>query len=348
MNRNFSPQKMFELMAGEHSPSNTFSGTSADEFAAWKEQTLPAAIATLGAKPPSVDPKPELLAEWRHDDLIKQRWLITVQPNLSATILVARNDSVDADHPAPAILCWHGHGDFGKENVMGNDTSPERKAAIDNANYAYGHHMAKEGFVTFAIDWLGKGDHVEYGKPNWNNMAHDRDWCNLYYLHATMLGMTPLSISLAHGRIATDVVLDLPFVDSNKIGVMGLSGGGTMTLWTALTDPRIKAAEIICYSAYWPSFGFRDINYCGMQVAPGLFSLVHLHDLQGLLAPMPLLIGIGANDACFPIDESMRCFRGAEHIYEAAGARSKLELDLHSGGHGWGGNLSRDFFGKYL
>ena len=121
-----------------------------------------------------------------------------------------------------------------------------------------------------------------------------------------------------------------------------------MTLWTALTDPRFKAAEIICYSAYFPIFGFRDINYCGMQITPGLFSLVHLHDLQGLLAPKPLLIGIGANDSCFAIEESMRCFHGLESIYEAAGVRDVLELDLHQGEHGWGGNLSESFFRRNL
>ena len=64
--------------------------------------------------------------------------------------------------------------------------------------------------------------------------------------------------------------------------VMGLSGGGTMTLWMALGDERFRAAEIICYSDLWAAFGIRDINYCGMQVAPGLFKLVDLPDLQGL------------------------------------------------------------------
>ena len=69
-----------------------------------------------------------------------------------------------------------------------------------------------------------------------------------------------------------------------------------MTLWTTLCDERFKASEIICYSDLWPYFGMRDLNYCGMQVAPGLFKLVNLHDAQGLIAPRPLLVDIGAND----------------------------------------------------
>ncbi|MEI3003490.1 MAG: hypothetical protein V8T87_02555 [Victivallales bacterium] len=106
----------------------------------------------------------------------------------------------------------------------------------------------------------------------------------LYYLHATMLGMTSLSINVAHGKAAISFVSELPGVDKNRIGVMGLSGGGTMAVWMTLCDERIKASEIICYSALWEEFGINDLNYCGMQVAPGLFKLVYLPELQVLIA----------------------------------------------------------------
>ena len=121
-----------------------------------------------------------------------------------------------------------------------------------------------------------------------------------------------------------------------------------MTLWMALCDDRYKAAEIMCYSDLWAHFGFRDINYCGMQVAPGLFKMVDLPDLQGLLAPKPLLIDIGAYDTCFKVDTAMACYRRVEKIYRAAGVEDKLVLDLHPGEHGWGGNCSKEFFGNYL
>ncbi|HET6454634.1 MAG TPA: prolyl oligopeptidase family serine peptidase, partial [Armatimonadota bacterium] len=232
--------------------------------------------------------------------------------------------------------------------VMGNDSSPERKADIERNNYNYGHQMAKAGFVTFAIDWIGAGERNDSNKPNFRSNNWGRDWCNLYYLHATMLGMTTLSINIAHGMAATDFACTLPFVDADKLGVMGLSGGGTMTLWTALYDKRFKAAEIICYSDLWPYFAFHDLNYCGMQITPGLFKLVNLHDLQGLLAPMPLLVDIAANDGCFNVDSAMACYKGLEAIYEGAGASDKLELDMFPGEHSWGGHKSVPFFTRYL
>ena len=163
-----------------------------------------------------------------------------------------------------------------------------------------------------------------------------------------MLGMPSISINVTHGMAATDFVGSLAHVDGKRLGVMGLSGGGTMTLWTAFCDPRIKAAEIMCYSDLWPYFGFRDLNYCGMQVAPGLFKLVNLHDVQGLLAPLPLLVDIGVYDTCFRIDTAAECYRNLQRIYTAAGAADRLELDQFAGEHAWGGNKSVAFFGKYL
>lgn len=121
-----------------------------------------------------------------------------------------------------------------------------------------------------------------------------------------------------------------------------------MALWTGLHDKRVKASEIICYSQVWAYFGIRDLNYCGMQVAPGLYKLVDLPDLQGLLAPKPLLVDIGVHDKCFFIEHSMDCYNQVKNIYKTAEASDKLEIDLFVGNHAWGGNKSVDFFRKYL
>jgi dienelactone hydrolase len=346
--RNLSPHQMFERLALEHRPAYRFAGQTPDDVVAWQRDALPAVLATLGDFPARVPPNPQLLAEWEHDGLVKQKWLIDVQEHLSATCLVNRPRHLPAGRRLPALLCWHGHGPFGKEPVMGNDSSPELRDSIQRHNYAYGHTMAKRGYVTFAIDWIGAGEHNDARKPNWRSLGGSRDWCNLYYLNATMLGMTSLSINIAHGRAATDFACGLPFVDADRLGVMGLSGGGTMTLWSALCDERFKAAGIICYSDLWAHFGMRDLNYCGMQVAPGLYKLVDLPDLQGLLAPRPLLIDIGAYDTCFLVDTAMVCHEQVRRIYEAAGAGERLELDLFPGEHGWGDNRSEAFFGRYL
>ncbi len=346
--RNLSPMTMFARMAAEHRPAMAFRGRTARDFAAWKRKALPAVLATLGDRPGRVPPRPELVAEHEHDGLVKQRWTIDVGRHISAVCLVNRPRGLAREEKRPALLCWHGHGRFGKEPVMGNDSSPELRASIQGCNYSYGHQMAKAGFVTFAIDWMGKGDRDDSKKPHHLRHMGEADWCNPLYLHATMFGTTPLAMNVAQGMVATDFACTLPNVDPKRLGVMGLSGGGTMTLWSALCDARFKAAEIICYSDLWAAFGIRDINYCGMQVAPGLYKLVDLPDLQGLLAPKPLLVDIGAYDSCFRVETAMACYRQLEKIYGAAGAADRLELDLFPREHAWGGNKSVAFFRKHL
>ncbi|MCA1809986.1 MAG: alpha/beta hydrolase family protein [Kiritimatiellia bacterium] len=344
--RNLSPLAMFLEMARSNRPRHAY---VEGDFAAWKARALPEVLATLGEFPAAVPPRPEMVAEWSHAGLRTQKWYLDVGPHISAAFLINFPANIASGAKLPGILCCHGHGAYGKEPVMGNDSGPELRAAIAGANYDYGRQMAQAGFVTFAIDWLGFGERRDGHKPNnFYRGSELRDWCANLYLHATMLGMTTLGINVMHGRAAIDFALSFSEIDPERLGVMGLSFGGTMSLWMTLCDARIKATEIICYSDLWEAFGIRDNNYCGSQVAPGLYRLVDLPDLQGLIAPRPLLVDLGANDTCFRIESSMPCFEKVRRIYQAAAAAEHLHLDLHPGGHAWGGNFSKNFFKHYL
>ncbi|MEO6845739.1 MAG: hypothetical protein ABI443_00605 [Chthoniobacterales bacterium] len=342
---NLSPLDMFIEMAKHHVPQRQFTQFQGT-FAEWKTLTKPEVIHTLGKWPKPVDPCAEKTSEWVDRGVIKRRYLLRVGNGMSVALQV--NLPEGKTGKLPVIFCWSGHdghGMHGKNAVMGNAGGAAVRASIDEYNFDYGHQMAEAGFATFSIDWIGCGELNDSGKYVHN---YGRDWCNLYYLHATMFGMTSLSINLAHGKAATDFVLSLPEIDASKPGVMGLSGGGTMTVWTALTDARFKAAEIICYSDLWAMFGIKNVNYCGMQVAPGLYDLVDVPDLQGLLAPLPLLVDIGAYDECFKMPNAMECFHSAEKIYEAAGAKDLLYLNLFPDSHKWPANKSVEFFERYL
>lgn len=348
MSRNLSPWLMFLGMAERLCPRHAFKAQTQGECRAWRERALPDVLETLGPGPNNVPPNPEVVAEWEAEGVAMRRVLIDVQEELSAALLINHPLDVTSENPRPAILCCHGHGPYGKEPVMGNRSTADIRAHALEANYDYGLKMAQAGFVAFSIDWMGFGERSEAHKPNPGKPAGDRDWCNLYYLLATMLGMTVLGLDVHQGRAAIDYVAGLPFVDEECIGAMGLSFGGTMTLWMTLADDRIKATDIICYSDRFARFGFRDLNTCGSQITPGLFSLVDLPDLQGLIAPRPLLIEIGTRDECFRLDDAMSCYRRVKRIYQATGCPERLELDLFDGGHQWGGNCSVRFFKKYL
>jgi len=313
----------------------------------WRAQALPAVLATLGPPPEPVDPDPELLTEFEYRGVIMQRWLIDVADGLSAIAVVNRPTGPPPVDGYPGLLCWHGHGSFGKEPVMGNASTAAIRDYVAETGLDYGLRMALRGYVTFGIDWMGSGDRNDAHKPNGRPLV-DGDWCNTYYLNATLLGRTVLGMNLAHGQRLLDFVLGLDFVDAGRIGVMGESYGGTLAVWSTLLDDRIGATEIICYSDSFADFALRDLNYCGSQVTPGLFTLVDVSDLHGLIAPGPLLTDISVFDECFRLESSSPCVDRVEAIYTAAGASDRFSHQLFDHGHGWQERGSDEFFKRHL
>ena len=346
MNRNLSINVYFRGLAARHKPKFRFAGSSRQDWQNWRDRLLPAVKATLGRMPEKVPLNPEVQAEWTEDGLAKQRVIFDVEEGLSATAYVFR--PADAGGRLPGILACHGHGPFGKESVMGNRGSAEKAEKIARNNYDYGLQMAGAGFAVIAIDWRGFGDRDDRKKPNFIDNYGGRDPCNMMYLRAGLFGMTVLGMDLHDGTCALDYLCAQEFVDADRIGVMGLSFGGTMTTWMSIVEPRIKASDIICYSDRFAAFAVRDGNFCGSQITPGLYDLCDLPDLHGLIAPRPLLVEIGTYDDCFLLDTAASCFREVEKIYAAAGAAGNLELDLFEGGHAWGGRKSVSFFKKHL
>ena len=346
MMRNLSTLENYLSIVKKHVPTHRFAGSTKSDWEKWKTELLPVVREALGKMPEKVPLNAEILTEWKGDGLIKQRIIFDVEENLSAVALVFRPE--DSEGRLPGILACHGHGEFGKDPVMGNGSSPELQASIDAHNYDYGFQMAQAGYAVIAIDWRGFGQRDEHKKPSFNLQGTNRDMCNIYYLLSTLLGQTTLGLDVHDGKCALDYFCGLDFVDPDRIGVMGLSFGGTMTTWMSLCDERIRATDIICYSDMWAEFGYRDLNFCGSQVAPGMYCKCDVPDLHGLIAPRPLLVEIGAYDDCFLVGSAMKCYREVEKIYAAAGVSEKLELDLFDGPHAWGANRSLDFFKKHL
>lgn len=346
MARNLSPNVYFNTLAAGHRPEFRFAGKTRQDWQKWREALLPKVIATLGKMPAKAPLNPEMQAQWEEDGLIKQRIIFDVESGLSAVAYIFR--PAGAKGLLPGIIACHGHGDFAKDAVMGNRAGSGRAAVIDESNCDYGLAMAKAGYAVIAIDWRGFGERDDRRKPNWSGAYGDCDQCGAAYLRATSLGMTALGLNVHDGRCALDLLCGQDFVDPDRIGAMGMSFGGTMTVWLALTDERIKAADVICYSDRFADFHIRDNNSCGSQMTPGLYDLCDLCDLQGLIAPRPMLVEIGTYDDCFKVDSAMGCFGEVEKIYIAAGVGDKLVLDLFEGGHRWSGRKSVEFFAQNL
>ena len=261
-----------------------------------------------------------------------------------AGIEVAQSPAdMGADGSNPAILCSHGHGDFGKEPVAGNRTTPGYVSDIERMNYDYGWQMAKRGYVTISPDLRVFGERSSEG-----TMVGGRDKCNVHFVRGAILGFYTLTRNIFDFGRCIDYLETRPEVDADRIGMMGLSQGGTQTTFTTAAEPRIKAADIIGYLNPWEGFGINRANFCGSQIVPNIYRYFDTHDIAGLIAPRPLLVEAGYHDLCFFIEDQRISIEALKKIYAAAGIEEDLWVDIHPGPHAFAGNLAFEFFDKYL
>jgi hypothetical protein len=337
--RNFLMGEYYKRKAHEFQSKYRFNGKTQEEVEFWKSKLFAELKKWLGPMPEPVDLNPEIVHEVEDEKLIKRKVLIDLEKNMSAPIWLFIPKTA-LKKPAPAILCCHGHGRFGKDSVMGvtiaND--PERVQEIERLNYDYGLQMACLGFVTIAMDWRGFGERSE------GDIFQGRDECNVNFIKAGLMGYNLLALDVFDGMRCVDYLCSLDCVDSENIGCMGLSFGGTMTTWLSIMDERIKAADIICYSARFAEFALKRGNFCGSQMFFGLHDLCDVPDLHGLIAPRALLAEIGVNDQCFLSDEALSCCEEVKKIYAAAGVPDNYQTDIFDGGHQFAGNRAFKFF----
>jgi hypothetical protein len=345
--RNFSMQKYWMSRAEGWRPLLAFGGGAPEDWAKWREEAYPKFMELLGGFPAKVDMDAEVEYSIPDGDLIRERVVFNSEENMSVPCVVLRPVDMKPDRGGAAILCSHGHGIFsqmsGKNPVAGVRSSPELEQEISIYNYNYAEQMAKAGYLTISPDLRGFGERRDGPDP-----FPGRDACNVNFIKGSILGLYTLTLNIWDMMCCVDYLQTRPEVDPERIGMMGLSGGGTMTTFTAAADNRIKAANIMGYVNSWAGFGIERANFCGMQVVPEIYRYFDTDEIAGLIAPRPLLVDMGIYDECFYIQDLLRGYEGIRQIYAAAGAEDRLDSDVHPHGHSFGGNKALGFFRRYL
>lgn len=156
--------------------------------------------------------------------------------------------------------------------------------------------------------------------------------CHDAAMQALMLGRTLVGERVFDVDRGIDYLASRGDVDMSRIGIMGNSGGGTATLFSAALLPRIAFAMPSCYFCT-----FRDsvmsIYHCADNYFPGLYKYAEMADVMGLFAPKPLVIVAGIQDDIFPIEGTREAFESLQRIYAACGAEDRCHLVEGAGGH---------------
>jgi hypothetical protein len=341
--RYFSMIEYLNRRAKDWRPQLSFQGSTQAEWAQWHETAHAKLMELLGTFPEPVDLAAETVYAIEEDGLIRERVIFDSEAFMSVPCVVLRPADMPANGSGRAIICCHGHGPFGKEPVAGNATTLELRANIALHHYNYGQEMARRGYLTICPDLRVFGERADGGNP-----YPGRDKCNVHFIRGMIMGLYTLTLNIWDIRRCVDYLQTRPEVNPVRIGMMGLSQGGTMTTFATAIEPRIVAADIMGYVNSWERFGVQRANFCGSQVVPGVFTYFDTHDIAGLIAPRPLLVEMGVHDTCFPIEDLLHGYEGIRRIYAAADAEERLWADIHPGEHAFAANRAYDFFDRYL
>jgi len=162
-----------------------------------------------------------------------------------------------------------------------------------------------------------------------------------------LLGKILVGLRVWDAMRSIDYLMSRPEVDSSRIGCMGLSSGGTHTMFTAALDERIRVAVIS------GAFGtFKDTlleaEECPCQYVPHLLRVADLPDIVSLIAPRPLLIEQGADDPHATLEVVRGAFGRVRRAYQVAGSEERVALDNFPGGHRFDGGQALPWLDDWL
>ncbi|MGQ9731527.1 MAG: alpha/beta hydrolase family protein [Candidatus Zipacnadales bacterium] len=345
-NRYLSPYESAVAWIANETSALSFDGSTKQDWRRWRKAFERRLRELLGPFPALVPLEPEVVETVDCGDHRREKVFFNSEKYATVAAYVLVPKDLRSGERRPGILAAHGHG-RGKADICGVCDTDNERAHITSLNYDYAHQFARRGYVVVAPDWRGFGERRspdEWVRPN-------RDPCNVNYMAMGYLGYHLLALQIWDGMRTVDYLQSRPEVDPDRLGVGGLSFGGTMTTYLAALDPRLKVA---CISGYLSTIKGDAItmrgkgNFCGAQYMPGLLTLGDIPDVAGLIAPKPLCVEMGEQDQCFVIDDAKAAYAHLERIYAAAGAADHLIADIHPGGHVWSGAKSFAWFEHWL
>ena len=222
--------------------------------------------------------------------------------------------------PFPGVLVSSGHS---------------RTAKTADYNQRYGIMLAQYGMAALCIDPIGQGERsqmlTEDGQPK---VPGTTDEHFMVGTGSILVGRNTATYRVWDAMRAVDYLQSRADIIDDRIGMVGCSGGGTLTSYLMALDDRITCAAPSCYLTTFErlieTIGPQDAeqNIFG-QVAFGLDQT----DYVLMRAPRPTLISSTTQDF-FDIRGTWDNFRQSKRIYTRLGASERVDLVEAEGKHG--------------
>ncbi len=205
-----------------------------------------------------------------------------------------------------------------------------------------GHHHVQQcleqGFAAFALEQRGFGRRRD---QRLKEQARYGGRCHNAAMVAQLHGRTLIGERVRDAQVALDAIAYLrnnldgdafPRLDLARVASMGNSAGGTVTIYASIFDERIKAAMpsgSLCQ--FDRSIGI--IDHCVCNFIPGIRRYFEMGDIGALIAPKPLVVVHGVEDAIFPIAGTREAMDTIRRAYADAGVPDMCALVEGPHGH---------------
>jgi len=349
--RRYEPLSILEDLYERIEPKYRFDATTRTQWARWRRQFKNRLRQLLGFEVLEhylqTRPRAELLDRTDCGDYIREFWEIKTFPKSAAVsfVLVPKH----AEMPRPAVVAAHGHGDGVNMLLQLNSDGSKRKPAYAGYHHDFALQAVRQGFVVLAPEILDFGRRRNF---KWLDRWRITGSCYPTATNGAELGVSAIGLRTWETMRLLDWFVSHPAVIGSQIGMLGLSGGGMLTLYTSIFDDRVKVCSIC---GYLTRFGeaMLKIFHCPCNFIAGLMLLGEIDDVACLIAPKPLLVECSRTDLDFPIKASRAAIRKLRQVYGLLDRESDLVVDIFDGakrfhGHEFHGKKTWPFFKKHL
>lgn len=282
-------------------------------------------IQHVGGLPERFPLRPQITGHVHRDGYSVEKVLFESQPNFYVTAALFLPTSERFMPPWPAVIILCGHAEEGKLQ-----DGYQRGAALAAIN----------GIAALIVDPIGQGERQQFIDSGETPMSPTTEH-SIIGTAAIPLGWNTARWMVHDAMRSIDYLQSRPDIRSDRIGVMGNSGGGTQTSYLMAIDERVVAAAPSCYltslqqllSTIGPQDAEQNIHG---QIEWGLDHA----DFILMRAPRPTLIACATRDY-FDIEGTWATYRYAKRLYERLGAARSVEIVEADSSHGWHPTLRR-------
>jgi dienelactone hydrolase len=319
-----------------------FQARTRGQAESWQQSLRAKLIELLGGFPATRAPlRPQVLETRSFAAYRREKIIFDSRPGV--TVLAYVLQPVRASAPAPVMICVPGHG-RGVDDIVGIDEAGHDRIDKSGYQHDFAVQVAEAGVAAVAIEPMGFGCRRD---PRNAARGLSQKACDPAAGGALMLGQTLIGWRVWDVMRTIDYIATRSDLDGNRVGCMGISGGGTATLFAAAVEPRLRVAMVSGYlNTFADSVG--SLNHCMDNFVPGILNWAEMHDIAGLVAPRPLFVESGELDNIFPIEASKQSVGHLRAIYDSFGAADRIEHEQFPADHSFWGKRGIPFVLKHL